>query len=163
MQRMPSFEKTVYGFSRKLNILSGIVLVLMMGLVFVNVVLRAVWNPILGTYEFTGFLASLTITFALAHCASNKGHIAITILADRLSPRVQAILDSFVAILGTALYAVISWQCVKYAINLYRIGEVSPATATPFYPFIFAVAFGLLMLALILLNDVFQSISEIFK
>lgn len=160
---MLSFEKTVYGFSRKLNIISGIALVLMMGLVFFNVVLRAVWKPILGTYEFTGFLASITITFALAHCASEKGHIAITIFADQLPPRVQAILDSLVAILGTALYAVISWQCVKYAINLYEIGEVSPATATPFYPFIIAVAFGLLMFALILLNDVIKSIGEIFK
>ena len=160
---MPSFEKTVYKFSRTLNILSGIALVLMMGLVFVNVALRAVWNPILGTYEFTGFLAAITISFALAHCASKKGHIAITIFADKLPPRVQAILDSFVAILSTALYAVISWQCIKYAINLYQIGEVSPATATPFYPFILAVAFGLLLLALILLNDVFKSIGKIFK
>ena len=160
---MASFEKTVYGFSRRLNIVSSIVLVLMMGLVFVNVVLRAVWTPILGTYEFTGFLASIMITFALAHCASIKGHIAITIFADRLPPRVQAILDSFVAVLGTALYAVIAWQSVKYAINMIKIGEVSPATATPFYPFIFAVAFGLFMLALTLLNDVFTSIGKIFK
>jgi TRAP-type C4-dicarboxylate transport system permease small subunit len=160
---MSSFKKTVYGFSRRLNVLSGIALVLMMGLVFANVALRAVWKPILGTYEFTGFLAAITITFALAHCASKKGHIAITIFADRLPPRVQAILNLFIAILGTALYAVISWQCVKYAINLYQIGEVSPATATPFYPFVIAVAFGLFMLALILLNDVFQSIGEILK
>ena len=160
---MLSFEKTVYGFSRTLNILSGIALVLMMGLVFVNVALRAVWRPILGTYEFTGFLAAITIAFALAHCASKKGHIAITIFADRLPPRVQAVLDSIVSILGTALYAVIAWQCVKYAINMYRVGEVSPATATPFYPFILAVAFGLLMLALVLLNDVFKSIGKIFK
>jgi|SaaInl7_200m_RNA_FD_contig_61_84268_length_747_multi_5_in_0_out_0_1 TRAP-type C4-dicarboxylate transport system permease small subunit len=160
---MLSFEKTVYGFSRTLNILSGIALVIMMGLVFVNVVLRAVWKPILGTYEFTGFLAAITITFALAHCASKKGHIAITLIADLFPLRVQAIFDSLIAILSTALYAVISWQCVKYAINLHQIGEVSPATATPFYPFIYAVAFGLLMLAFILLNDVFKSIGKIFK
>jgi len=160
---MASFEKTVYGISRKLNILSGLALVLMMGLVVVNVAFRAVWQPILGTYEFTGFLAALTITFALAHCASKKGHIAITVIADQLPTRVQAVLDSFVAILGTVLYAVISWQSVNYAIHMIEIGEVSPATATPFYPFIFAVAFGLLMLALILLNDVIKSIGEIFK
>ena len=160
---MSSYERIVYRFSRTLNILSGIALVLMMGLVFVNVVLRAVWTPILGAYEFTGFLASLMITFALAHCAANQGHIAITLFADQLPPRVQAILDSFVAILGTALYAVISWQSVKYAINMIKIGEVAPATAIPFYPFIFAVAFGILMLALVLLNDVFKSIGEIFK
>jgi len=152
----------VFRFSRILNILSGIVLVLMMGLVFVNVLFRAVWQPILGTYEYTGFLAALTISLALAHCAAHKGHIAITIFADRLPDRVQAVLDAFVAILGAALYAVISWQCVRYAINMYNIGEVSPATATPFYPFIYVVAFGLLILALVLLNDVFKSIQRIF-
>ena len=103
---MLSFEKIVYGFSRKLNILSGMALMLMMGLVFVNVALRAVWKPILGTYEFTGFLASITITFALAHCASNKGHIAITVFADRLPPRVQAILDSLVAILNDVIKSI---------------------------------------------------------
>ena len=159
---MVSYERIVFRFSRILNIFSGIVLTAMMGLVFVNVLFRAVWQPILGTYEYTGFLAALTISFALAHCAANKGHIAITLFADRLPPRIQAILDSFVAILGTVLYAVIAWQCVKYAINLYKIGEVSPATATPFYPFIFAVAFGLLVLALVLLNDLSKSIQRIF-
>ena len=89
--------------------------------------------------------------------------LAYSIWTHASKGQIQAMLDSFVAILGTALYAVISWQCVKYAINLYQIGEVSPATATPFYPFVFAVAFGLLMLALVLLNDVFKSIGKIFK
>ena len=159
---MVSYGRSVSRFSRILNILSGIFLVLMMGLVFVNVLFRAVWQPILGTYEYTGFLAALTISLALAHCAANNGHISITIFADRLPARVQAILDLLVAILGAALYAVISWQCVKYAINLYQIGEVSPATAIPFYPFIFVVAFGLLILALVLLNDLFKSIQRIF-
>ena len=159
---MVSCERIVFRFSRLLNTLSGIVLVAMMSLVFINVLFRAVWQPILGTYEFTGFLAALTISLALAHCAGNKGHIAITLFADRLPLRVQAILDSFVAILGTALYAVISWQCVKYSIHMYHSGEVSPATATPFYPFIIVVAFGLLMLALVLLSDLFKSIQRIF-
>ena len=156
-------EKLVKDFSRRINIIAGIAMVLMMALVFVNVLLRAVWQPILGTYEFTGFLASITITFALAHCAEIKGHIAITLFADRLPPRAQAVLDFIVSTLGTVLFAVIAWQCVKYGINIYTIGEVSPATATPFYPFIFAAAFGLLMLALVLFIDIFKSLKEIFK
>ena len=116
---MPSFEKSVYGFSRRLNVLSGVALVLMMVLVFVNVVLRAVWKPILGTYEFTGFLAAITITYALAHCASKKGHIAITIFADRLPLRVQAIINFFIAILAaestynvTGIPALANWAAV---------------------------------------------------
>jgi TRAP-type C4-dicarboxylate transport system permease small subunit len=160
---MGSFEKNVYRLSRILNVLSGIALVAMMGLVFVNVALRAVWDPILGTYEFTGFLASMTIALALAHCATKKGHVAITIIVERLPDRIQALLDTIVAILGTGLYVVLAWECSKYAIVMYRSGEVSPTTETPFYPFLFVVAFGLLMLALVLLNDLFKSLGRALK
>jgi len=160
---MNALEKIIYGLSRVLNIFSGIALVVMMGLVFVNVALRAVWYPILGTYEFTSFLASITIALALAHCAVKKGHVAITIFADILPARVQAVLDMIVAVLGTVLFVVLAWQCSKYAINIYHSGEVSLTTETPFYPFILIVAFGILMLALVLLIDFFKSLCRIFK
>jgi len=155
---MGYFTRIVYWLSRKLNVVSGIALVAMMGLVFVNVASRAVWYPILGAYEFTGFLASVTIAFALAHCAANKGHIAITIMAERLPARVQRALDIIVAILGTGLYLVLAWECSKYAISMYHSGEVSLTTETPFYPFIFGVAFGFLMLAVVLFIDLVQSL-----
>ena len=159
---MSFFERIVYWFSRMLNVLSGIALVLMMALVFVNVALRAVWNPILGTYEFTGFLAALTIALALAHCAAKKGHVAITLFADMMPERVQAILDTVVAIFGIVLYSILAWQCSKYAMVMYHSGEVSLTTLTPFYPFLFVVSFGFAMLALVLLNDLFKSLRRIF-
>jgi TRAP-type C4-dicarboxylate transport system permease small subunit len=161
-ERISSFERIVYRFSRMLDVLSGIALVLMMVLVFVNVALRAVWTPILGTYEFTGFLAALTIALALAHCAARKGHVAITLFADMMPNRIQAILDTIVAILGIVLYSILAWQCSKYAMVMYHSGEVSLTTLTPFYPFLFVVAFGFAMLALVLLNDLFKSLQRIF-
>lgn len=160
---MDSFEKFVYKFSRFLNILSGISLVALMGLVFVNVALRALWQPILGAYEFVGFLSSITIALALAHCAANNGHVAITLFVDILPERVQTLLDMMVGILGTVLFTVLFWQCVKYAFVMYHSGEVSPTTETPLYPFLLVVSFGLLMLALVLLNDVFKSLIRLLK
>jgi TRAP-type C4-dicarboxylate transport system permease small subunit len=158
---MASFERIVYRFSRMLDVLSGIALVLMMVLVFVNVALRAVWIPILGTYEYTGFLAALTIALALAHCAAKKGHVAITLFADMMPKRIQAILDTIVAIFGIVLYSILAWQCVKYAMVLYQSGELSITTLTPFYPLVLVVAFGFAMLALVLLNDLFKSLQRI--
>ena len=160
-ERIGSFERIVYRFSRMLDVLSGIALVLMMGLVFVNVALRAVWIPILGTYEYTGFLAALTIALALAHCAARKGHVAITLFADMMPNRIQAILDTIVAIFGIVLYSILAWQCVKYAMVLYQSGELSITTLTPFYPLVLVVAFGFAMLALVLLNDLFKSLQRI--
>lgn len=163
MKRTGYFERKVYWLSRILNVVSGIALVAMMGLVFVNVASRAVWTPILGAYEFTGFLAAITIAFALAHCAAEKGHVAIALVAERLPARVQAVLDTIVALLGTGLYLTLAWQCSKYAISMYHSGEVSLTTETPFYPLIFGVAFGVLMLAVVLLVDILKSLGRIFK
>jgi TRAP-type C4-dicarboxylate transport system permease small subunit len=161
-ERIGSFERIVHRFSRMLDVLSGIALALMMGLVFVNVALRAVWIPILGTYEFTGFLAALTISLALAHCAAKKGHVAITLFADMMPTRIQAILDTIVSIFGIVLYSILAWQCSVYAIVMYHSGEVGLTTLTPFYPLVLVVAFGFAMLALVLLNDFFKSLQRIF-
>jgi len=163
MEPLNHVEKIVHGFSRMLNRVSGVALVAMMGLVFGNVVLRSLWHPILGTYEFVGFLASVTISFALAHCAVNKGHVAISLLVDRLPARLRALLDVLVAAIGSGLYLLLAWQCSKYALNIWHTGEVSLTTETPFYPFIFGVAFGLLMLAAVLVVDLVKSLGKALK
>ena len=146
--------------SNKLNVISGIALVAMMVLVFTNVVLRAVWRPILGTYEITAFLAAITISFALAYCAVNKGHIALTLFVDRLPPRVQAAIDTFTYSIGTVLFTVLAKEVAKYALHTRGTGEVGMTTEIPFYPFIFGVAFGLLMLAIVLFIDILKSIKR---
>ncbi len=160
---MASFERIIYGLSRVLNIFSGIALVSLMCLVFGNVTLRALWQPILGAYEFTSFVFSLSVALALAHCAAKGGHVAITIFADLLPKRVQAVLDAIVAVLGTGLFGVLAWQVSKYAVTIYHSGEVSLTTETPFYPFIGVLALGMLMVALVILNDLFKSLGRIFR
>ncbi|MBN2059184.1 MAG: TRAP transporter small permease [Deltaproteobacteria bacterium] len=147
--------------SSGLNKIAGVALIVMMALVFINVLLRMFWQPILGVYEFTGFLASLTISFALAHCAVQKGHVSITLLIDSLPDRARAVCDAIIGAIGTALFITLGWQGVRYAINIYRIGEVAATTEIPFYPFIFGMAFGMFMLAIVSLIDFFNALKGI--
>jgi len=153
-------ENNVFGASRKLNYISGVALTVMMCLVFINVLSRLVWRPILGTYEFTAFLASMTISFALAHCAAQKGHVAISLFTERLSRRAQGVCEAIVGAIGTILFAVMCWQSVIYAFALRRAGEVSMTLELPFYPFVFGMAFGFLMLAVVNLVDLLNSIKK---
>jgi TRAP-type C4-dicarboxylate transport system permease small subunit len=163
MKLIAQSEKVVGWASQKLDVVAGIALVAMMALIFVNVLSRAVWRPIMGTYEVTAFLASLTISFALANCAVHKGHIALTLFVDRMPPRVRAVFDTIVSIIGALLYLVLAWEVTKYASHMSRTGEVSLTMEIPFYPFIYGVALGLLMLALVSLVSIFQSLVRIFK
>ena len=163
MMVVERMDKAVAWASQKLDIVAGVALVAMMALVFGNVLCRAVWQPIMGTYEVTAFLAAMTISFALANCAVNKGHIALTLFVDRLPPRLRAFFDIIVSILGALLYLILAWEVTKYAIHMRRIGEVSLTMEIPFYPFILGVAFGLLMLALVSLVDLFKSLMRLFN
>lgn len=156
-------EGAVYWLSRMANIVSGVALIALMGLTFLNVVLRSVWTPILGTYEFTGFLAAVTISMALAHCAVKQGHVAITLVTDHLPERLRAICETITAALGAALYLVLGWQCCKYAMHIMNSGEVSETTETPFYLFIYLVAYGLILLAMVLVIDFVKSFKKVFK
>lgn len=157
------FDKAVTWASKKLDVVAGIALLAMMALIFGNVLCRAAYRPIMGTYEVTAFLASVTISLALANCAVNKGHIALTLFIDRLPPRAQAAFDIIVSIIGTSLYMVLAWEVAKYALHMKGTGEVSLTMEIPFYPFIFGVAFGLLMLALVSLVTLVKSLVRITK
>jgi TRAP-type C4-dicarboxylate transport system permease small subunit len=157
------FDKAVTWASNKLDVVAGIALVAMMTLIFGNVLCRAAYRPIMGTYEITAFLASVTISLALANCAVKKGHIALTLFIDRLPPRVQAAFDSIVSMIGACLYMILAWEVAKYALHMKGTGEVSLTMEIPFYPFIFGVAFGLLMLALVSLVTFVKSLVRITK
>jgi TRAP-type C4-dicarboxylate transport system permease small subunit len=163
MELIEQIDKAVGWASRKLDIVAGAALVAMMTLVFGNVICRAVWQPLMGTYEITAFLAAVTISFALANCAVEKGHIALTLFIDRLRPRLQALFDIIVSVLGAMLYLVLAWQVTKYAHHMKGTGEVSLTMEIPFYPFIYGVAFGLLMLALVSLVALLNSLVRILK
>lgn len=158
---MAYLSKIVHTTSRGLNAVGSVLLVCMMGIVFVNVVSRSLGQPIFGVYEFVGFFLALQVSFSIAECAVKKGHIAVSIVADRLPTAVLPFLDALVALLGTALYLVLSWQCCVYAKRVWRIGEVSLSTEIPFYPFILGLAFGFLLLALVLVVDFFEALKRI--
>jgi TRAP-type C4-dicarboxylate transport system permease small subunit len=132
---------------------------IMMGVVTINVVLRFIWEPILGTYEVAGFLEAAVVSFALAGCVLEKRNIAITFVMDRIKhQRTRSVIEIMVRIIGIALILVIAWTCYHYALTVKNSGKVSPTLAIPFYPLIFGTAFGFLMVALVLLVDFFRSL-----
>ena len=160
---MGLFERIVNSVSRVTNSISCVALVAMMGLVFVNVVSRALGHPIFGTYETVGFLASILIAFSIAECAVKKGHIVVNILEDLIPKPILPVLDTIVALLATSLYLVLAWQCAVYAGIMWERGELSMSMEIPFYPFIFVVAFGFLMLGLVLMIELFKSLAQVFR
>jgi len=153
-------EKIVNLFARELDRVAQWAIVVLMALVVTNIVLRFAWRPLLGTYEFVSFLSAVVISFALAYCVVQRGHIAVTLVVDRLPPRGQAIVDVIVNIISIIFFGLTVWQISLYATDMVVSGEVSPTTKTPFYPFVYGVALGFLFLCLVLLVDLIKSINR---
>lgn len=159
---MKQFTGLVTGLSRVLDRIAGFCMVAVMLLVVTNILLRAVFNrPILGTYEYVTFLTAVTIGLALAHCAVQNGHIAVSFVIEKLPGKIQAAVDVVMNIIALLFWSLCAWQVGKYANTLAVSGVVSPTTQMPFYPFIYLVAFGLVALCLVLLVKVVESFKKV--
>jgi len=135
----------------------------MMLLVVGDIVLRSVWRPVPGTYDVVGFIGAVMVSFAIAHCAVQGGHISVELVVARLSQRVQLIINIITSILSLGIFALVTWQCLILAEDMRQVGEVSMSALIPFYPYIYGVAFGCALLCLVILVDLGKSLAEVAK
>jgi TRAP-type C4-dicarboxylate transport system permease small subunit len=152
----------VKGVSSFLDKLAGICFFSVMLLIVTNIFLRTVFNqPILGTYELVGFLTALGVALALAHCAFQDGHIAVSFIMEHFPRTIQSIGAVFVNAASLILWAAAVWSLGKFGLAMKLKGLVSPSAEIPVYPFIYLVAFGLLGLCLVLLFKLLVSFREV--
>jgi len=138
-------------------------LAVMMLVVVVNVLMRAVWQSMPGSFEIAGYLGAVVIGFALAHCAVKGRFVAITILVDRFQKRTRLIIGIITGIMSVGLFGLAAWHLGMLATDLWHAGELSPTLRFPHYPLIYAVAFGCLLLSLVLLVNVLKLLVQVVK
>ncbi|MDH7578153.1 MAG: TRAP transporter small permease [Bacillota bacterium] len=159
---LQQFTRLVTGLSSSLDKLAGFFMVALMGLVITNVLLRTLLNrPILGTYEFVGYLMSAVIALALANCAVQKGHIAVTCLVEKFPAKMQGLVDMIMNFVALLFWSFAAWQMGKYANSLALNNVVSPTTKIPYYPFIYLVALSLVAVCLVLFTQLLDSVKKV--
>ena len=155
------FANCVKSLSQWLDRIAGFCLAVTMMLVVANVILRVAFNsPILGTVDYVGFLAALSIGLALAYCAVQNAHIAVDFIIERFPYQVQAVVDTLINTVALGFWGLVFWKMVEYARSLAASGVVSPTTQTPFHPFVYLVSLGLFTLCLVLLVRLIDSIKR---
>lgn len=157
---MQYFEIAIIKISRLMDLLAGIILAATATLVVANILGRALLNsPILGTYELVGFLTAAVVGLALARCALENSHIAISFLTDKLPPSWQRFTELAVGLPAMVFLFFAAYNIFAYGSRLAASGVVSSTIRLPFYPFIFLVAVGFLMLAMTVLLSLFRQVA----
>jgi len=155
---MLRIEKNIPAIAEKANWIAAAALILMMLLTTLDVLLRLFKNSIPGTYEIIGLLGAVVASFALGYTSVEKGHIAVDFLVMRFSPKAQALVGAINALVAAALFGIITWQSLLYALDLLKKGQVTPTVQLPIYPFVFGIAAGCGLLALVLMVEFLHSL-----
>ncbi len=159
---MGTIERTLWHLSHWLNRLSSVALAGMMFLVVLNVALRLVYKPILGTYEIVGFLGALVISLGLAKTTINHGHVAVDLFIAFFRSRVQNAIKTLSAALGGFLFAMLSWQSWGYAMDLSKTGQLSQTLKIPYYPLVCGLSIAAALTCLVLVLETAKSVKRIW-
>jgi len=149
-------EKISIFLSQLLFGIAGITLIGMVVLTCTNVLLRCVWVPIKGVYEFMGFFGAIVTAFALGYTQMKRGHVGIDIVVKQFSARIQRILDGVNYLICAVFFVLAGWQIAVWGTTIWRTGEVTETLRIIFYPFIYGVALGCLILSLVFLVDLLK-------
>lgn len=121
------------------HIIAGSVLAFMMVVTLLDVFMRNLGHPIVGTVEIISFSGSVVVGFAIPYASWKKAHVYVDLLVEKLSPRNKIIMAAITRCMGIALFVFIGYNFIVYGRDLLQTGEVSASFRLPYYP----IAFGL--------------------
>lgn len=137
-----------------LHRVGSFMLLLMTLLTTADVMLRYFFNrPIPGAYELVQFMMVILVSFSLAYCFIQKGHISVDVVISRCPQRAQVIIKSIGTLISLGLVSLITWQSALYAKVISEAGWESLILDIPLFPFIAVVSCGCGVLCLALLKD----------
>jgi TRAP-type C4-dicarboxylate transport system permease small subunit len=153
---MKGFSSKVRGLSRFLNIIAGIVLTFLMLLTVMDIILRTLKRPIVGTYELVAFSGAVVIGFAVPLTSWMRGHIYVDFLVLKFSKRVRDIFNVSTRCLVIVLFFLIGLNLIQYGMDLQKSGEVSLTLQMPFYPVAYGVGVCCFVQCLVMICDILK-------
>ena len=160
---MIKVEEIIRSMTRWTSYVGQVALFLAMAVVVANIILRAVWRPLPGTVEMSEILGAILLALGVAHCAISDGHISVDFFVSKLSIKLRAIVDSITALIALIFLSALSWQSIQQAARMFERGVTTAHLKIPSYPVGYLVAFGFVMLAIVLLLNFVKTMLVIVK
>ena len=147
---------------RIISYLAAGILALMMLITAADVLLRYLFTrPISGTWELTSYMMAVVVSFGLSYCALVKGLISVEVVTSRFSHRTQSVLNCVTYFLSFCFFALITYRSIFYIKLMFESNLVSAVLLIPAFPFIAALALGILVFTLVILRDFLEYLSQV--
>lgn len=129
----------------------------------INVFMRMFGGSLRGSIEIVQYLNALGVGLAVAFCAFQGGHVAVTFFTDKLSPKLQHFVGVLIELLMAAFLGILTWQLVLYGYGSQQAGEVALTTGLPIYPVVYLVTIGIAVYFLVVINNLCTSLVSLFS
>ena len=160
---MGKFTRCIERLSYGTGYAAGVVLLAIIVLTMVEVVSRYVLkNPLILSDELGGYAMVVVSFLGLAYCAQEKGHIRITFIVERLSPRTTGYIRIASLVLGLVFVAVAAWVSWKFLGDSFtRDMRSNSMLRTPLKWPQMALPVGFTLFALILLGQLVRALQRL--
>jgi TRAP-type transport system small permease protein len=150
---MRGFLKAVYKIDAVFVAISMLALVVIMVVMLLDVILRNMGHPIVGSMEIVSFLGAVVIGFAIPYASWKRVHIYVDVLLEKLSARNRNVFDIATRCLGIALFVFIGIHFIEYGLDLRRTHEITPSFKLPYYPIPWGLALSSFLQSITLIAD----------
>ena len=137
-----------------------------MGILFLLMVLgasevigRFFFNrPIVAVLELSQIMQAMIVFLAWAYTTAERSHVSVELLVRRFSPRLQAILEFLIAVVGIALFSLIAWQAAEKAFFYWASNMQVDVLFIPLAPFQILLSIGAVLLCLELIAQMIEAV-----
>ena len=156
-----SLYKGMKPVSSVANAIGMVMMTVMMIFVTLDVTLRKLVSmPILGSIEITQFMLAICVSFGLAQCTIDKGHVIVDLFVSRLTTRAKARLGIVTGVLAFGSCLMVTWQLFNYIFIIKEVNNVSSVLKIPMWPFVALVTLGFVLFCFVLFIQFLEYILE---
>jgi TRAP-type C4-dicarboxylate transport system permease small subunit len=155
---MKRFLGAVLRIDITFHVVAGLGLAFMMVVTMLDIIMRNLGSPIVGSMEIISFCGSVVIGFAIPYTSWKKAHVYVDFLIVKLGPENRRIMEIITRCMGIALFAFIGYNFILYGLDLRRTQEVSPSFKLPYYPIPFGLSLSCFLQCLTLIADLVKTI-----
>ncbi|MDW7650535.1 MAG: TRAP transporter small permease [Bacillota bacterium] len=161
---MHVFNKFVHFITLGAAKAAQIALTFIMLIIVANVISRRLFgSPVPGTVELVEMSGAILLALAVAYTAQVKGHIMVSVLVERFSPRTQGLIDIVISSVSLFFTYILARETFVFAARMMGRGYSTGYLQLPVAPAIYLVGLGFAMLALVLLRDIVNAVMLVVK
>jgi len=159
--------EAAFNYIRKVTLLfaviSGVAILVMIGITVADVVLRIFNIGIIGAYDIVRVAGVVSIDCALPYVTAVKGHIAIEFFYQNLNRPGRIVVDALFRLTALTMFGVLIYKNIDYGLSLYANGELMPTLRIPVFWMPFLISFNLLLVLLAVLYHLMKPGKETIK